>query len=128
MRKILATAAVAGIMTLGFAAAPAQAATSTNTQSTTTWIGVCDAVSIAYDAFKTIEVEGPGSVRDGLFNRTDLRSVADNDREDQDVRDAAKRLLRGSLFDRLDTSGYGGRRDGLISRDDLKAFYNVVCN
>ncbi len=122
MRKILATAAVAGVMTIGLAAAPAQAATTTQS----TGIGACTAVKIISKNFKAVEVEGPGSVRDGLFNRTDLRAVLHSDAP-RYVRKSALRLLSGSLFHRLDTAGHGGAPDGLISQDDLRAFLRHVC-
>jgi hypothetical protein len=130
MRKMfataIATAAVAGAMTFGLAATPAQAASA---QSGSHGYYECSAVRTILKNFKWVEVEGDGSRRDGLLNRTDLRAVVNNvgpDGAPRHVRKAAYRML-GPLFERLDTARYGGNPDGLISRDDLKAFYFNVC-
>lgn len=124
MRRIFATAAVAGVMALGFAATPAQA--STSTQNSGSSISACAALSIIGGNFKTVEVAAEGSVRDGLFNRNDLRAVANDPNAWIKLRKAAARL-HGPLFDKVDAAAPGSRFDGLIRVADLKAFFNDVC-
>ncbi|MEV5413011.1 hypothetical protein AB0K60_29770 [Thermopolyspora sp. NPDC052614] len=124
MRKVLAVAAVAGIMAVGFAASPAQA--STTSQNGRSSNSACAALPIVAGNFKIVEVAGEGSVRDGLLNRNDLRAVMDDPAAWSRLRQAAAHL-HGPLFDKVDAAAPGSRVDGLIRPADLKAFFNDVC-
>lgn len=126
MRKMLATAAAtaaAGIMAVGLAAAPAQAATTTAHDR-------CYDVRIFYTDFAALEVaEGVGG-RDGLASMADMRAAAAGANGASPLlRKAAARATRSpAWFTYVDVfDQHRSKVDGLISRDDLRKYFNKFC-
>jgi hypothetical protein len=116
MRKILATAAAAGIMALGLSAAPAQAATTAEPMS-------CGYLRIVHTDFDVVEVADRGGARDRLASRADLWAVAGGKNGASPLlRKAAEELSKDYFFKRLDTADRpNAPADGRFSRNDLKA-------
>jgi hypothetical protein len=124
MRKILATAAAAGIMALGLAAAPAQA-------STTAVMYSCDVVSIVYTDFHVVDVADRGGAADGRASRADLWAAAAGKngaspllREAADILGSVHML---ELFQGIDALDQRFPRDGFIARADLKKWMDLYC-
>jgi hypothetical protein len=121
MRKILATAAVTGIMALGLAAAPAQASTTAGTNS-------CEYLRIVHTDFDVVEVAAKGGARDRLADRADLWAIAGGRNGASPLlREAAEEMSRDYFFKRLDTADRPqAPADGRFSRNDLKAMMDKV--
>lgn len=118
MRKLAAAVVAAGVMALGVAVAPAQAQASDDAMRE-----ACYSVGIVLRDFAAVEVAGPGSARDGLFNRADLHAAAQGANGTSPVlQQAAYRVGADlELFATVDR-WYVEPRDRLISEQDLRGF------
>jgi hypothetical protein len=124
MRKILAAAAATGIMTLGLAAAPAQA-------STTAVMYSCDVVSIVHTDFDVVDTADRGGARDGRASRADLWAAEAGKNGASPLLQEAAAILGGvhmlALFQEIDAMDQRFPRDGFISRADLKKWMDAYC-
>lgn len=135
MRRFFAAAAVAGVMAMGIAAGPAQAATSATQASSSEDRLRCFETRVFLADFHVLDSAVSGK-HDGLFGLDDARAVRDGKvNASGDLKAAVNVLLKPGNRDstywwsRLDTAHKGAKDqpDGLVSRDDLKAYLNQNC-
>ncbi|GGM87179.1 hypothetical protein GCM10010106_38050 [Thermopolyspora flexuosa] len=132
MRKFLAaaaTAATAGIMAIGLAAAPAQASAATAQVSSTQKLK-CFYTRVLLTDFHVLDSARSG-IRDGLFTFKDLVAVKNGKvNASGDLKGAATMLTRKMhkrWFDRLDNAAPRSKKDGVIAPEDLRAYLRKYC-
>jgi hypothetical protein len=134
MRRLFATAAVAGVMAMGFAAGPALASTTATQTSSGDFKSQCFHTRVFLADFHVLDSAKSGK-HDGLFSLNDARVVqAGKVNASGDLMAAVNALLapgdRDSVnwWSLLDTAYKGqGSKDGLVSRKDLNAFLDKYC-
>jgi len=134
VRKLFAAAAVAGVMAMGIAAGPAQAAASATQTSSGADRLRCFETRVFLADFHVLDSALSGK-HDGLFGLDDARMVRDGKvNASGDLKAAVTLLLQPARdnvhwWSRLDTAYKGAKDnpDGLVSRDDLKAYLKQYC-
>lgn len=133
MRKFFAaaaTAATAGILAIGLAAAPAQASAAT-TQAAAGGNYKCYYTSVLLKNFHVLDSATNGK-HDGLFGTTDLWAVKKGKvPASRDLRAAAYKLSANKRWwltlDVAYLGHKGNKPDNLISREDLQTFLQEYC-